>query len=119
MRRDRQRRLCALERGTLGSGSAICHSLGRFSGLTCLYLLVTPHRTLSQGTFLSEVGIQLRAERLVKAAPTEERKTAIVESVHRLVDPLGMGGQYAVLGVTTTPKEEAVWPFLHTRESLH
>jgi NADH dehydrogenase [ubiquinone] 1 alpha subcomplex assembly factor 7 len=81
--------------------------------------LVTPHRTLSQGTFLSEVGIQLRAERLVKAAPTEERKTAIVESVHRLVDPLGMGGQYAVLGVTTTPKEEAVWPFLHTRESLH
>ncbi|KAG8213262.1 S-adenosyl-L-methionine-dependent methyltransferase [Butyriboletus roseoflavus] len=74
--------------------------------------LVTPHGTLSQGTFLNQVGVQLRADRLIKAAPTEERKTAIAESVNRLVEPLGMGGQYAVLGVTGTPKEEAVWPFL-------
>lgn len=72
---------------------------------------VAPHRTLSQGAFLNKVGVQLRAERLIKAAPTEERRTAIAESVNRLVDPLGMGGQYAVLGVTGTPKEEAVWPF--------
>ncbi|KAI9567367.1 S-adenosyl-L-methionine-dependent methyltransferase [Boletus coccyginus] len=81
--------------------------------------LVTPHGTLSQGTFLNEVGIQLRAERLIKAATTKERKTAIAQSVNRLVDPLGMGGQYAVLGITTTPKEEAVWPFLHTHNGLH
>ncbi|KAF8556235.1 DUF185-domain-containing protein [Imleria badia] len=81
--------------------------------------LVTPHGTLSQGTFLNEVGLQLRADRLIKAAPTEERKTAIAESVNRLVDPLGMGGQYAVLGITATPKEEAVWPFLHTHDGSH
>ncbi|KAF8121754.1 S-adenosyl-L-methionine-dependent methyltransferase [Boletus edulis] len=78
--------------------------------------LVTPHGTLSQGTFLNEVGVQLRADRLIKAAPTGERRTAIAESVNRLVDPLGMGGQYAVLGMTTTPKEEAVWPFLHAHD---
>jgi NADH dehydrogenase [ubiquinone] 1 alpha subcomplex assembly factor 7 len=59
------------------------------------------------------VGIQLRADKLIKAAATEERRTAIAESVNRLVDPLGMGGQYAVLGVTSTPRDEVVWPFLH------
>ena len=86
---------------------------------TLTWRLVTPHRTLSQGTFLNEVGVQLRADRLIKAAATEERKTAIAESVNRLVDPLGMGGQYAVLGITATPKEEAVWPFLHTHDGSH
>ncbi|KAG9315034.1 S-adenosyl-L-methionine-dependent methyltransferase [Chiua virens] len=74
--------------------------------------LVTPHGTLSQGTFLTEVGVQLRADRLIKAASTQERKSGIAECVNRLVDPLGMGGQYAVLGITGTPKGEAVWPFL-------
>lgn len=81
--------------------------------------LVTPHGILSQGSFLNEVGIQLRADRLIKAATNVERRTAIAESVNRLVDPLGMGGQYAVLGITTTPKEEAVWPFLDTHNGSH
>ena len=112
MRRDRQRRLCPLERGTLRSRSVVPGRYVRRSQSR----LVTPHGTLSQGTFLNEVGIQLRADRLIKAAPTE-RKAAIAESVNRLVDPLGMGGQYAVLGITTTPKDEAVWPFLRTCDS--
>ena len=116
MRRDRQRRLLPLERGTFRSRSAVC--LVRIRS-TLTWRLVTPHGTLSQGTFLNEVGVQLRADRLIKAAATEERKTAIAESVNRLVDPLGMGGQYAVLGITATPKEEAVWPFLHTHDSSH
>jgi NADH dehydrogenase [ubiquinone] 1 alpha subcomplex assembly factor 7 len=93
--------------------------LGPYSFDADVARLVTPHGTLSQGTFLNEMGIQLRADRLIKAAPTEERKTAIAQSVNRLVDPLGMGGQYAVLGITATPKEEAVWPFLHTHDGSH
>ena len=75
-------------------------------------LLVTPHGTLPQGRFLNEVGVQVRAQRLIDAAPTQERKTAIAEGVNRLVDPLGMGGQYAVLGVTGAPRDDPVWPFL-------
>ena len=91
--------------------SDLGQSLSSRACQTLTLRLVTPHGTLSQGTFLNKVGVQLRADRLIRAAPTEERKTAIAESVNRLVDPLGMGGQYAVLGVTGTPKEEAVWPF--------
>ncbi|KAF9223718.1 DUF185-domain-containing protein [Gyrodon lividus] len=77
--------------------------------------LVTPHGTLSQGTFLNRLGVRLRAVNLMKSAQTEERKNAIVEGVNRLIDPLGMGGQYAVLGVTGSPKgtsTEGVWPFM-------
>jgi NADH dehydrogenase [ubiquinone] 1 alpha subcomplex assembly factor 7 len=49
----------------------------------------------------------------MKSAHTEERKTAIAEGVKRLVDPLGMGGQYAVLGVTSNgTSKDGVWPFM-------
>ncbi|KIJ66938.1 hypothetical protein HYDPIDRAFT_85910 [Hydnomerulius pinastri MD-312] len=77
--------------------------------------LVTPQGTLSQRTFLTRLGVQLRAANLMKSAATEERKTAIAEGVNRLVDPLGMGGQYAVLGVVGSKKgleKEEVWPFI-------
>ncbi|KIK99599.1 hypothetical protein PAXRUDRAFT_822590 [Paxillus rubicundulus Ve08.2h10] len=77
--------------------------------------LVTPHGTLPQGAFLERLGVHTRAANLMKYAQTEDRKTAIAESVNRLVDPLGMGEQYAVLGVTGSPNgtsKDGVWPFM-------
>ncbi|KAI6042564.1 S-adenosyl-L-methionine-dependent methyltransferase [Pisolithus marmoratus] len=69
--------------------------------------------TLRQGEFLKRLGVQLRATSLVRAAPTTERKKAIEDGVNRLVDPLGMGDQYAVLGITSEKKgDQGVWPFV-------
>ncbi|KAI6155219.1 DUF185-domain-containing protein [Pisolithus tinctorius] len=77
---------------------------------------VTPLGTLCQGEFLKRLGVQLRAASLIRAAPTTERKKAIEDGVNRLVDPLGMGGQYAVLGMTSEkkggPPHQGVWPFV-------
>ncbi|KAI6108027.1 S-adenosyl-L-methionine-dependent methyltransferase [Pisolithus sp. B1] len=67
--------------------------------------------TLRQGEFLKRLGVHLRAASLIQAAPTMERKKAIEEGVSRLVDPLGMGGQYAVLGITSEKKgDQGLWP---------
>lgn len=74
---------------------------------------VTSLGTLRQGEFLERLGVQLRAASLIRAAPTMERKKAIEDDVSRLVDPLGMGGQYAVLGITSEKKgDQGCWPFL-------
>lgn len=51
-----------------------------------------------------------RVEALVNAAKTEERRVDILGAAKRLVDPLGMGAQYKVLGVTGKGSEE-VFPF--------
>ncbi|KAF9243450.1 S-adenosyl-L-methionine-dependent methyltransferase [Melanogaster broomeanus] len=78
----------------------------------------TPRYALTRG-FLNRLGVRLRAANLMQSARTEERKTAIADGVNRLVDPLGMGGQYAVLGVTGSPNgasKEAVWPFMEVAD---
>ncbi|KAF8843712.1 DUF185-domain-containing protein [Paxillus ammoniavirescens] len=83
---------------------------------------VTPHGTIPQGTFLNRLGVHLRAANLVKSAQTEERKSVIAEGVNRLVDPLGMGGQYAVLGVTGSSNgtsKNDVWPFMQVEGGTH
>ncbi|KAL4064356.1 S-adenosyl-L-methionine-dependent methyltransferase [Scleroderma yunnanense] len=77
---------------------------------------VTPLGTLRQGEFLNRLGIQLRAASLVRSATAAERKKIIEEDVSRLVDPLGMGDQYAVLGIISNkkggPRNQGVWPFV-------
>lgn len=74
---------------------------------------VTSLGTLRQGEFLKRLGVQLRAASLIRTAPTMERKKAVEDDVSRLVDPLGMGGQYAVLGITSGKKgDQGCWPFL-------
>lgn len=77
-------------------------------------LAVTPLGTLRQGEFLNRMGIQLRTASLIRAAMTTERRNVIEEGVNRLVDPLGMGGQYAVLGITSNKEigPRGVWPFV-------
>ncbi|KAH7884401.1 S-adenosyl-L-methionine-dependent methyltransferase [Phlebopus sp. FC_14] len=83
--------------------------------------VVTPHGTITQGSFLNLMGVKVRAANLMKAATTTERKSAIENGVKRLVDPLGMGGQYAVLGVVGSPndgtKNKGVWPFMPEAQS--
>jgi len=44
-------------------------------------------------------------------ATTSERKDDIRKGATRLIDPLGMGSQYQVMGITTTAPEEEVYPF--------
>lgn len=82
---------------------------------------VTPLGTLRQGEFLNRMGIQLRTASLIRAATTPERRKVIEEGVNRLVDPLGMGGQYAVLGITSNkkvgPRDQGVWPFVDVEAS--
>ena len=79
-------------------------------------MAATPLGTLRQGEFLNRMGIQLRTASLIRAATTPERRKVIEEGVNRLMDPLEMGGQYAVLGITSNkkigPRDQGVWPFV-------
>lgn len=44
-------------------------------------------------------------------AATPERKDDIRKGATRLIDALGMGSQYQVMGITTTNPEVEVYPF--------
>ncbi|KAF8968058.1 S-adenosyl-L-methionine-dependent methyltransferase [Flammula alnicola] len=83
--------------------------------------LVTTHGPMPQGTFLKEMGLPLRLQGLLKTAKTEERREEIRGAAVRLVDPLGMGKEYQVLGITSeppspkTPEARATWPFVDTK----
>jgi NADH dehydrogenase [ubiquinone] 1 alpha subcomplex assembly factor 7 len=62
------------------------------------------------------MGIYLRTDALARSASSPERKQAIKDGTDRLVDPLGMGEQYKVLGVVAKSSGEGqdaphVWPF--------
>ncbi|KAG1739172.1 S-adenosyl-L-methionine-dependent methyltransferase [Suillus paluster] len=81
--------------------------------------LVSTHGPISQRDFLTRMGIEIRAGALMRSASSPERKKAIEEGANRLVDPLGMGEQYKVLGVVAKSSEEGqavdeVWPFTNT-----
>ncbi|OAX42701.1 DUF185-domain-containing protein [Rhizopogon vinicolor AM-OR11-026] len=78
--------------------------------------LVSTHGPISQRDFLTRMGIQVRAAALARSASSPERKQEIEDGANRLVDPLGMGGQYKVLGVVAKSSGEGqdshdVWPF--------
>ncbi|GAA5937380.1 class I SAM-dependent methyltransferase [Sporobolomyces koalae] len=60
----------------------------------------TPHGPLTQSTFLTSLGLAPRLASLMRSAKTEERKKDIESAAKRLIDGLGMGGQYKVMGVT-------------------
>jgi len=79
--------------------------------------LVHTHGPLTQGAFLTRMGLGLRLEGLVKAAKDGERKKIIEDAGKRLVDMNGMGKEYKILGVSSFKaaegeKEEVVWPFV-------
>ncbi|KAA1467716.1 DUF185-domain-containing protein [Dentipellis sp. KUC8613] len=76
----------------------------------------TAHGPLTQHEFLTRMGLRMRVDALKRAARSDERKSAIESSAHRLADLTGMGKQYKVLGVTSNGGGEddagRVWPFL-------
>lgn len=81
--------------------------------------LATPHGPLPQSIFLTRMGMQARVEALKHSAKEEERKDSIEKAAGRLVDVLGMGNEYQVLGITSHGKSrddtvlvEDVWPFV-------
>lgn len=67
---------------------------------------------LSQRSFLLSLGLQQRVQRLVDAAPSDERKQAIIDGAQRLVDKTakihGMGKIFKVLGFV--PREQGSAP---------
>ncbi|KAI0067246.1 DUF185-domain-containing protein [Artomyces pyxidatus] len=73
----------------------------------------TAHGPLTQHAFLTNMGLNMRLEALVRAAPTEGRKQALQSAARRLVDLTGMGKEYQFLGITggAHDKETDVWPF--------
>ncbi|CAD6588103.1 MAG: hypothetical protein TREMPRED_004934 [Tremellales sp. Tagirdzhanova-0007] len=72
--------------------------------------LATPLGPIPQSRFLLSLGLQPRLDKLVSSASSEERRIDIEKGAQRLVDPLGMGAQYQIMGIVSTTKEE-VYPF--------
>ena len=67
------------------------------------------------------MNINARVAQLVRNSADPVRGGAILRAARRLVDPIGMGSQYKVLGVTGEgarrtpegkPEEDVVWPFV-------
>jgi NADH dehydrogenase [ubiquinone] 1 alpha subcomplex assembly factor 7 len=94
--------------------------LGMFHDVVLLYAYrsctVSTHGPITQHDFLTRMGIQIRAAALALSASSLERKQAIEDGANRLIDPLGMGEQYKVLGIVAKSDGEGqdardVWPF--------
>ncbi|KAL7423569.1 hypothetical protein Q5752_001149 [Cryptotrichosporon argae] len=72
--------------------------------------LATPLRPTPQASFLLALGLQPRLMQLVASAPPV-RRADIEQGAKRLVDRLGMGGQYQVMGVVPLNEKAEVYPF--------
>lgn len=64
---------------------------------------------------MKQLGLPLRLQGLLRAAKTDKRREEIRSAAKRLVDPVGMGKEYQVMGITNRPSERmksaSVWPF--------
>ncbi len=69
--------------------------------------LVNIHGPVTQGDFLTRLGIVQRADALSEKADSEQRKL-IEAALHRLVSPSAMGRLFKVLGLTA--KESSIIP---------
>jgi len=85
--------------------------------------LASAHGPLNQSMFLTRMGIHIRVEALKRTAKTEGRQASIEKAACRLVDRLGMGKEYQVLGLTSHERSgddagdvEGVWPFMDVNE---
>ncbi|KAF9000650.1 S-adenosyl-L-methionine-dependent methyltransferase [Cyathus striatus] len=74
--------------------------------------LVSTYGPISQATFLERMGLQIRVDALVRAATSDERKDTIRKGAERLVDLVGMGKDYQVLGIAKQRNQQDVWPFI-------
>ena len=74
---------------------------------------------ISQRAFLLNMGLEPRLANLIRSLKDRERQVAIAQGAKRLIDPTGMGREYAVMGVVGDGKvsgveqeDEEVWPFV-------
>ncbi|WVQ96988.1 hypothetical protein IAU59_004097 [Kwoniella sp. CBS 9459] len=67
---------------------------------------------IPQSQFLLSLGLQPRLRKLIDSAP-EDRREDITKGAKRLIDPLGMGAQYQVMGISSGPAEagQEIYPF--------
>ncbi|KIR81893.1 hypothetical protein I306_01204 [Cryptococcus gattii EJB2] len=74
---------------------------------------------ISQAQFLLSLGIQPRLRKLLDTAPLDRRE-AIEKGAKRLIDVLGMGSQYQVMGVVSGEPEmkEGIYPFSVKKETV-
>nr|ODN93190.1 hypothetical protein L203_00459 [Cryptococcus depauperatus CBS 7841] len=72
----------------------------------------TPLGPISQAQFLLSLGLQPRLRKLLESAPPSRREH-IEKGAKRLIDTLGMGSQYQILGITsgTEVLKEGIYPF--------
>lgn len=70
---------------------------------------------IPQSAFLLQLGLKPRLQKLIDASPTPERQDDIRKGAGRLIDPLGMGSQYQVMGISTTAPGIEVYPFPPSR----
>lgn len=76
-------------------------------------MTATAHGPLSQRSFLLHMGLGTRVNTLQRAAASPERADVLGEAAARLVDPVGMGKEYKVMGVTAGAADtDGVWPFI-------
>ncbi|KIM40573.1 hypothetical protein M413DRAFT_164154 [Hebeloma cylindrosporum] len=66
--------------------------------------LVSTHGPMPQGPFLNQLGLPLRLQGMLREARTSERRKEIQSAAERLVDPMGMGKEYQVLGIANKPE---------------
>lgn len=71
---------------------------------------VTTHGPLSQADFLTSLGFLPRLEGLLRNAKAD-RKELIESGAKRLVDTLGMGKEYKVMGITPKSMVGECFPF--------
>lgn len=81
-----------------------------------------------QSHFLTSMGVTPRVQALVNNQTDQQRKNVIESSAKRLIDPVGMGGQYKVMGVESggrvassgsgepLSEEDKVYPFDYEQE---
>jgi NADH dehydrogenase [ubiquinone] 1 alpha subcomplex assembly factor 7 len=65
---------------------------------------------IPQSQFLLSLGLQPRLEKLLSSASADRREDMRKGGL-RLIDPLGMGKEYQVMGITSTPDTVEVYPF--------
>ncbi|RSH90450.1 hypothetical protein EHS25_001055 [Saitozyma podzolica] len=67
---------------------------------------------IPQSQFLLSLGLQPRLTKLLASATDDERRSQLQHGAKRLIDSLGMGSQYQVMGVVPASQGETeVYPF--------
>lgn len=78
---------------------------------------IRPLGPIPQSTFLLQLGLAPRLQKLLDAAPSPDRRADLARGARRLVDPMGMGEQYQVMGLVGGKIAGEVYPFIDDKLS--